>query len=171
MTHDYTRDGTITVFAAVVQLADKLMPAPRRAKRTSNGYAFSSRLIARPRPPSICNATHKHPKVRAWLDEHPRFNMRFTPTSSSWLNLVERFFANLTGDVIRARSFALVNDLVRNIATYLAERNANPKPYKWKAKGDEIISKIKQTCAAPRQSRGRMSYLMVVANHKVRRED
>src|SRR5208283_435133 len=73
----------------------------------------------------------KRPKVRAWLEKHPRFKMHFTPTSSSWLNLVERFFANLTGDVIRAGSFASVNELVRDIKAYLAERNANPKPHKW----------------------------------------
>jgi hypothetical protein len=65
-----------------------------------------------------------------------------TPTSSSWLNLVERFFADLTGDVIRAGSFTSVNELVRDIKAYLAERNANPKPDKWKAAGTEILSQI-----------------------------
>ena len=68
--------------------------------------------------------------------------MHFTPTSSSWLNLVERFFADLTGDVIRAGSFTSVNELVRDIKAYLAERNANPKPDKWKAAGAEILSQI-----------------------------
>src|SRR5437868_9553499 len=68
-------------------------------------------------------------KVRGWLEKHPRFNMHFTPTSSSWLNLVERFFADLTGDVIRAGSFASVNELVRDINAYLARRNADPKMY------------------------------------------
>jgi DDE superfamily endonuclease len=86
-------------------------------------------------------ATHKHTMVRAWLDKHQRFKMHFTPTSSSWLNLVERFFADLTGDVIRAGSFVSVDELVREIETYLAERNANPKPYKWKAEGAEIPQK------------------------------
>ena len=94
-------------------------------------------------------ATHKHPKVSAWLDKHPRFNMHFTPTSSSWLNLVERFFADLTGDVIRAGSFASVNELVRDIEAYLAERNANPKPYKWKAEGAEILARISSAPARP----------------------
>ena len=74
--------------------------------------------------------------------------MHFTPTSSSWLNLVERFFADLTGDVIRAGSFASVNELVRDIETYLAERNANPKPYKWKAEGAELLSNITHARAA-----------------------
>ena len=74
--------------------------------------------------------------------------MHFTPTSSSWLNLVERFFADLTGDVIRAGSFTSVNDLVRDIKAYLAERNASPKPYLWRAKGADILAKIKRACTA-----------------------
>jgi hypothetical protein len=86
--------------------------------------------------------------VRAWLEKRPRFKMHFTPTSSSWLNLVERFFADLTGDVIRAGSFSSVNDLVRDIKAYLAERNASPKPYVWRAKGADILAKIKRARAA-----------------------
>jgi hypothetical protein len=86
--------------------------------------------------------------VRAWLERHPRFKVHFTSTSSSWLHLVERFFADLTGDVIRAGSFTSVNELVRDIKTYLAERKANPKPYRWKAAGAEILSKINRACAA-----------------------
>ena len=75
--------------------------------------------------------------------------MHFVPTSSSWLNLVERFFADLTGDAIRAGSFASVNELIRDIKTYLAQRNANPKPYVWRAEGVEILAKIKRARAAP----------------------
>ena len=93
-------------------------------------------------------ATHKHPKERAWLDKHPRFKMHFTPTSSSWLNLVERFFADLTGDVIRSGSFASVNELVRDIEAYLDARNASPTPHKWRVEGAEIIAKIKRARAA-----------------------
>lgn len=87
-------------------------------------------------------ATHKHPKVKAWLERHPRFKSHFTPTSSSWMNLVERFFADLTADVIRTGSFGSVKELVDDINAYLAERNANPKPYRWKAKGEAILEKI-----------------------------
>jgi transposase len=94
------------------------------------------------------DATHKHPKVKAWLAQRPRLKMHFTPTSSSWLNLVERFFADLTSDVIRAGSFASVNELVRDIKAYLAQRNADPKPYLWRAEGTEILAKIKRTRAA-----------------------
>ena len=99
-------------------------------------------------------ATHKHPKVRAWLKRHPRFKCHFTPTSSSWLNLVERFFADLTEDVIRSGSFGSVRELVRDIKAYLAERNANPEPYKWKAKGEVILEKIRRARAALVQPAG-----------------
>ena len=88
--------------------------------------------------------THKHEKVKEWLDKHPRFHIHYTPTSSSWLNLVERFFADLTNDVVRDGSFTSVRQLVRDIETYLAERNLNPKPYKWKAEGEEILRKIQK---------------------------
>ena len=154
MTHDYTRQGTITLFAALVQLTGKLI-ARTVGSHTQIEWLRFLKQIDRETPPALDlhliadnYATHKHPKVRAWLDKHPRFKMHFTPTSSSWLNLVERFFADLTGDVIRAGSFASVNELVRDIETYLAERNANPKPYKWKAEGAEILSKITRARAA-----------------------
>jgi DDE superfamily endonuclease len=93
-------------------------------------------------------ATHKHPKVWAWLARHPRITLHFTPTSSSWLNLVERFFADVTADVIRAGSFTSVHDWVRDIRTYLAQRNATPKPYVLKASGAEILAKIRRARAA-----------------------
>ncbi len=73
--------------------------------------------------------------------------MHFTPTSSSWLNLVERFFADLTGDVIRAGSFTSVNQLVRDIKAYLAQRNADPKPYVWRAAGADVLAKIRRARA------------------------
>jgi transposase len=87
-------------------------------------------------------ATHKHPKVKAWLGRHKRFKSHFTPTSSSWMNLVERFFANLTEDVIQTGSFTSVDDLVSDINAYLAGRNANPRPYKWEAEAAAILEKI-----------------------------
>ena len=93
-------------------------------------------------------ATHKHPKVRAWLEKHPRFHLHFTPTSSSWLNLVERFFADLTARVVREGSFGSVRELVTAIETYLAGRNLAPKPYRWRAKGADILAKIRRAKAA-----------------------
>jgi transposase len=86
-------------------------------------------------------ATHKHPKVKAWLAKHPRFHMHFTPTSSSWLNLVERFFRDLT-DFITEKSFASLGELSDAIIGFLAERNANARRYVWQAKGEDILRKI-----------------------------
>ena len=78
----------------------------------------------------------------AWLARYPRFKTDFTPTSSSWMNLVERFFADLAADVIRAGSFGSVQELVRDIKAYLDERTQNPPPYTWKADGAAILAKI-----------------------------
>jgi len=88
-------------------------------------------------------ATHKHPKVTAWLSKskHPRFHMHFTPTSSSWLNLVERFFRDLT-DFITEKSFASLGELSEAIIGFLAERNASARRYMWRAKGEDILRKI-----------------------------
>src|SRR5208283_4782681 len=87
-------------------------------------------------------ATHKHPAVRAWLARHPRLRQHFTPTSSSWLNLVERFFRDLTEEVVREGSFQSVGELVRTIEVWLAERNRQPQRYVWRAEGSAILKKI-----------------------------
>jgi transposase len=154
MTHDYTRHGTITLFAALIELTGKLITRTE-ASHTHVEWLRFLKQIDRETPCELDlhliadnYATHKHPKVRAWLEKHPRFKMHFTPTSSSWLNLVERFFADLTGDVIRAGSFASVNELVRDIKAYLAGRNADPKPYVWRAEGANILDRIKRARAA-----------------------
>ena len=154
MTHDYVRHGTITLFAALEQITGKLI-ARTEASHTHVEWLRFLKQIDRETPRDLAlhliadnYATHKHPKVQAWLRRHPRFTMHFTPTSSSWLNLVERFFADLTGEVIRAGSFASVNQLVRDIKTYLAQRNADPKPYVWRAQGAAILAKIKRARAA-----------------------
>jgi transposase len=89
-------------------------------------------------------SAHKHPKVKEWLKRHPRFVMHFTPTSSSWLNLVERFFAELSEEVVREGSFKSVPELLGAIEDYLLKRNENPKPYRWQAKGQEILAKIER---------------------------
>src|SRR6185369_11582327 len=98
--------------------------------------------------------THKHPKVKSWMkwrnDQQQRIHgsarlvLHFTPTSSSWMNLVERFFRDLTQDVVREGSFTSVRQLVESIETYLAQRNLAPKPYRRKAKGEEILAKIQR---------------------------
>src|SRR5215470_2688615 len=153
MTHDYTRHGTITLFAALIQVTGKLI-ARTEASHTHVEWLRFLKQIDRQTPKRLQvhliadnYATHKHPKVQAWLARHPRFKMHFTPTSSSWLNLVERFFADLTADVVRAGSFASVRELVADINAYLAERNARPVPYKWTAKGEAILEKIRRARA------------------------
>jgi len=94
----------------------------------------------------ICDnyATHKHPKVQAWLARHPKFHVHFTPTSSSWLNMVERFFRDITEQRIRRGVFHSVGDLEAAIEDYIATHNANPKPFVWTAKASDILEKVKR---------------------------
>ena len=146
-THDYHRHGTITLFAAMNHLDGKLINR-LEAKHTHVQWLRFLKQIDRETPAGLAvhviadnYATHKHEKVKAWLARHPRFQMHFTPTSSSWLNLVERFFADLTA-VIRDGSFASVAELRRAIVRHLAEHNDDPRPYKWVAKGEDILAKI-----------------------------
>jgi transposase len=154
MTHDYTRHGTVTLFAALNALEGRLITRTE-ARHTHVEWLRFLKQIDRETPKNLDihliqdnYATHKHPKVKAWLERHPRFKSHFTPTSSSWMNLVERFFADLTADVIRTGSFRSVKELVNDIKAYLAERNADPRPYKWKAKGEAILEKIHRARAA-----------------------
>jgi len=147
-THDYKRHGTITLFAALNYLDGKLI-ARTEKRHTHVEWLRFLKQIDREAPKELelhlivdNYCTHKEANVVQWLSRHPRFHLHFTPTSSSWLNLVERFFSELTQDVIREGSFASVRELVNDIESYLAERNMNPKPYTWKAKGEEILRKI-----------------------------
>lgn len=87
-------------------------------------------------------ATHKHPKVKAWLEKHPRFHLHFTPTSASWLNMVERFFRDLTTKRLRNGVFHSVPDLVDALEKYLAHHNQNPSPFVWTAKANDILTKV-----------------------------
>jgi len=149
-THDYIRHGTVTLFAALDYLDGKLI-SRTEARHTHIEWLRFLKQIERETPNELDihlivdnYCTHKHEKVRAWLARRPRFHVHFTPTSSSWLNLVERFFGELTQDVIREGSFTSVRELVKNIETYLAERNLNPKPYRWRAEGEVILHKIQR---------------------------
>lgn len=148
-THDYIRHGTLTLFAALNYLEGKLITTIAEQHRHQEWLAFLKK-IHRETPKDLAihliadnYATHKHPEVKAWLIKHPRFHMHFTPTSSSWLNLVERFFRDLT-DRITNGSFASVKELADTIIAFLADRNQNPKRYVWKAKGEEILRKIQR---------------------------
>lgn len=155
--HDYIRHGTLTLFAALDYLQGKLITTITQQHRHQEWLAFL-KTIDRQTPKHLAvhliadnYATHKHPEVKAWLAKHARFHMHFTPTSSSWLNLVERFFRDLT-DRITAGSFASVKELSDTIITYLAERNEHPKRYVWKAKGEDILRKIDSARRASTQA-------------------
>jgi transposase len=153
-THDYIRHGTVTLFAALSYRDGKILSCTAERHTHKEWLAFL-KVIARETPLGLeihlimdNYATHKHPTVKAWLARHPRFHLHFTPTSSSWLNLVERFFRDLTEDVVREGSFGSVRELVCAMETYLTERNLAPKRYVWKKKGEEILAKIARTRTA-----------------------
>jgi transposase len=149
-THDYYRHGTITLFAALNYLSGKILAQRAARHRHQEWLGFLKHIEAE--VPAYAQihlildnyATHKHPKVQAWLAKHPRFHLHFTPTSSSWLNLVERFFRDLSQDVVLPGSFASVQELVDSIWAYLEERNLHPTRYEWKAEGSEILKKIER---------------------------
>jgi transposase len=149
-THDYKRHGTITLFAALNYLDGRIL-SRTEARHTHVEWLRFLRQIDRQTPKNldlhiICDnySTHKQAKVKAWLTKHPRFHMHFTPTGSSWLNMVERFFADLTQDCIRDGSFRAVRELIEAIEDYLTGRNEQPKKYMWRAKGEEILRKIQK---------------------------
>ncbi|MFQ5492145.1 MAG: IS630 family transposase [Phycisphaerae bacterium] len=149
-THDYIRHGTITLFAALNYLDGKIISRTER-RHTHVEWLRFLKQIDRQTPEELDlhlivdnYSTHKHPKVTAWLKKHPRVHVHFTPTSSSWMNLVERFFAELTQDCVRDGSFTRVPQLVKAIEQYLAARDLAPKPYRWKAEGAEILRKIQR---------------------------
>lgn len=153
-THDYIRHGTVTLFAALSYLDGKIL-SRTAARHTHKEWLAFLKMIDKETPAGqeihliMDNyATHKHETVKKWMSRHPRFHQHFTPTSSSWLNLVERFFRDLTEDVVREGSFESVRQLVQAMETYLAERNLAPKRYVWRKKGEEILAKIARARAA-----------------------
>jgi transposase len=150
MTHDYKRNGTATLFAALNAFDGKVisMCAPRH--RHQEWLSFL-RILDRRTPADkqlhlIADnyATHKHPKVQRWLQRHPRFHMHFTPTSASWLNMVERFFRDLTVNRLRRGVFHDVIELVEAIDSYIDQHNVTPKPFIWTAKAKDILEKVKR---------------------------
>jgi transposase len=148
MTHDYKRHGTTTLFAALNVLDGTVIGQCQAHHRHTEWLKFL-RQIDRQTPQDktihlICDnyATHKHPKVKAWLAKHPRFHVHFTPTSASWLNMVERFFRDLTTQQLQRGVFTSVPDLIETIEDYIAEHNKNPKPFIWTAKANDILEKV-----------------------------
>ena len=148
MTHDYRRNGTTTLFAALELAQGKVIGQCYARHRHQEFLKFLKRLDAE-FPVEIQlhlvmdnYGTHKHPKVRDWLQRHPRFVPHFIPTSSSWLNLIERWFGELTGKRIRRGVFVSVPELVAAIEDYLAIWNTNPKPLVWTAAVESIVEKL-----------------------------
>jgi transposase len=150
MTHDYKRNGTATLFAALNTLDGKVISLCAERHRHQEWLRFL-RLLDRRTPEDkqlhlIADnyATHKHPKVQRWLKRHSRFHVHFTPTSASWLNMVERFFRDLTVNRLRRGVFRDVIELVEAIDGYVSHHNENPKPFIWTASAQDILEKVKR---------------------------
>jgi transposase len=150
MTHDYKRHGTTTLFAALNTLDGTVMAACMERHRHQEWLRFL-RLIDRQTPKDkqlhliVDNyATHKHPDVVKWVARHQRFHFHFTPTSSSWLNMVERFFRDLTQNQLRRGAFTSVEHLQKDIFAYIEQHNSQPKPFIWTAKATDILEKVKR---------------------------
>ena len=150
MTHDYKRNGTTTLFAASDVLTGSVIGQCLPRHRHVEFLRFL-RTIDREVPKGLQvhlildnYATHNHPNVRAWLAKHPRFELHFTPTSSSWLNMIEIFFSKLTDKAIRRGIFQSVPDLIDTIQAYLAAHNENPKPFQWTATAEQILEKVRR---------------------------
>jgi transposase len=150
MTHDYKRNGTATLFAAMNTLDGTVISMCDDRHRHQEWLKFL-KVIDDVTPAGqdihlIADnyATHKHPKVQKWLARHRRFHIYFTPTSSSWLNMVERFFRDLTDKRIRRGIFRDVEELIMAIGDYIDHYNENPKPFVWTAKASDILEKVKR---------------------------
>lgn len=147
-THDYKRHGTTTLFAALNVVEGKVISTCLPRHRHTEWLTFLRMIDAQTpqdKPLHLIAdnyATHKHPQVQRWLKRHPRFHMHFTPTSSSWLNLVERFFGELTTKRIRRGVFRSVSDLIQAIEEYITHHNTAPKPFVWTATVDTIMKKV-----------------------------
>jgi transposase len=147
-THDYKRHGTTTLFAALNTLDGSVISMCQPRHRHEEWLKFL-RLIDRKTPKQLTlhlivdnYGTHTHPDVQAWLAKHPRFVMHFTPTGASWLNMVERFFRDLSENRIKRDSFTSVAELELAIDLYIAAHNAEPKPFIWTADAKDILAKV-----------------------------
>jgi transposase len=154
MTHDYKRNGTTTLFAALNILDGKVIGECTERHRHQEFLRFL-RKIDRETPQELDlhlivdnYGTHKHLKVKSWLAKHSRFHMHFIPTSSSWLNLVERWFREITDKRIRRGTFRSVVELEAAIYEYLEANNADPKPFVWTASAQDILDKVARASKA-----------------------
>src|ERR1700736_506150 len=152
VTHDYYRHGTTTLFAALDIVAGGVSSQCKPRHRHQEFLSFLQHLEANVPADLELHliadnyATHKHPKVKAWLARHPRFHLHFTPTYSSWLNQIERWFALITQQAIRRGSFRSVRELVGKIDAYVAHYNAHKRPFVWTATADSIFDKLQRIC-------------------------
>jgi transposase len=150
MTHDYVRHGTTTLFAALDVLNGKVIGRCMQHHRYQEFIRFLNAIEAAVPAGKLIEAiadnyaTHKHPKVRAWLQRHPRWTFHFTPTSASWLNAVEGFFAKLTKRRLKRGVFRSIVELQAAINRFLAETNADPRPFRWTKDPDKIIAAVKR---------------------------
>ena len=147
-THDYKRNGTTTLFAALSMLDGKVIGDCMPRHRHQEFIRFLNRIDAETDDALDLHlivdnyGTHKHPRVISWLKRHPRFNLHFIPTSSSWLNMVERWFREITDKRIRRGSFKNVPDLIAAITQFIDGHNQNPKVFAWTASAETIMAKI-----------------------------
>jgi transposase len=150
MTHDYKRHGTTTLFAALNVLDGTVTGQNMQHHRHQEFIRFLNTIEAKVPVGKVIHAvidnyaTHKHPKVLAWLERHPRWVFHFTPTSCSWLNAVEGFFAKLTKRRLKRGVFRSITDLQAAINRFLAEHNQQPKPFVWTKDPDQIIAAVKR---------------------------
>jgi transposase len=151
-THDYLRHGTLTLFAALEIKTGEVL-AQCRARHTQRDFLAFLREIEKQTPKQLDvhmvldnYAAHKTTAVRRWIARHPRWQLHFIPTHSSWLNQVERFFAKITTEQIRRNSFRSVSHLRRCILDYIEDHNRDPKPFKWTASADIILGKVEHLC-------------------------
>ena len=150
MTHDYKRHGTTTLFAALNVLEGTVIGRNMQRHRHQEFIRFLNAIEAQVPAGKLIHAivdnyaTHKHPKVRAWLDRHPRWTFHFTPTSASWLNAVEGFFAKLTRRRLKRGVFRSLVDLQAAINRFIEENNADPKLFVWTADPNRILASVKR---------------------------
>lgn len=149
-THDYKRNGTTTLFAAIEMAEGRLIGTCKPRHRHQEWIQFLN-LIDEQTPAALDlhliidnYSTHKHPRVKRWLKRHPRFHVHFIPTSSSWLNLIERWFRDLTNKRIRRGIFRTLQELIGAISDYIAAHNENPQTFQWTAKADQILAKVER---------------------------
>lgn len=150
VTHDYYRHGTTTLFAALEVGTGQVITQCKPRHRHQEFLSFLRHLDQSVPAPLELHliidnyATHKHPKVRAWLAKRPRYHVHFTPTSASWLNQVERWFGRITQQSIRRGSFATVKQLIQRIEAFVEHYNLHPRPFAWTATADSILGKIER---------------------------